>query len=72
MLLKFEDYIFAGGPTHEYINTDLILRVRLSRKRIRLYYRGSIFGYIFIARTKNNMDELRKWDNELFKGVRPI
>jgi len=65
MILKFEDDIYTTGPRHEYINSDKIFRIRLTRKRIRIYTHTGAFSYIFVGRTEHNMNELKKLDKEI-------
>ena len=60
MMLKLEDDIYATNPCHEYINSDKIFRVRLTKKRIRIYKAPTIFNHIYVGRTKHNMEELKK------------
>jgi hypothetical protein len=69
MLLKFEDDIFNYGASYEYINSEQIIRIRLLRKRIRIYLLGFRKNYIFIGRTKHNMDELKKICGEIEYGI---
>ena len=67
MILKFEDFVYARGPSQEYINSDRIFRIRLSRKRIRIYFSSSPFSYVFVERNEHNMNELKKLDKEIKK-----
>ena len=67
MILKFEDYVYAVGHKHEYINSDKIWRIRLKRKRIYIYLSPSAFSYIYVGRTKHNMDELKKLDAKIIE-----
>jgi len=60
MILKFEDYVFTTGPSYEYINSDHISRIRITRKRIKIYLNNHLYDYIFVGKTKHNMDELKK------------
>ena len=63
MWLKLEDDVFNNGPSYEYVNSDRITRIRLTKKRIRLY--TSTFSYIFVGRTKWNMREIKKLNPEM-------
>jgi len=63
--LKFEDEIWNIGPKYEYINSDLIRRIRITRKRIRFYFKDRIFGYIYVGKTRNNLEELKKINQNL-------
>ena len=65
MILKFEDFVYAGGPSQEYINSDRIFRIRLTRKRIRIYFSSNAFSYVFVERNTHNMNELKKLDKEI-------
>ena len=67
VMLKFEDYIFNTGPKYEYINSEKIFRVRFTRKKIKIYAYPSLFGYIFVAKTKHNLKELEKIDGMLLE-----
>lgn len=58
MILKLEDTVFNVGLRYEYINSDHITKIVIKRKRIRLYLLGG--GYIFVGRTKYNMEQLHK------------
>ena len=64
MILKFEDSIWNVGPSYEYINSDRIFRIRLTRKRIRIYFNSSFWSMIYFERTENNMNELKKLEKE--------
>ena len=61
MILKLEDQVLNYGASFEYINSDCIFRIRIKRKRIKIYY-GS-YSYIFVGRTEHNMNELKKLDS---------
>lgn len=65
MILKFEDDIWATGPHYEYINSDRIFRIRLNKKRIKIYMYPAIFNCIYVGRTKHNMEELKKLDKDI-------
>jgi len=65
VMLKLEDYIWNTGPKYEYVNSDKICRIRFTRKRIRIYFYPSMFGYIYVAKTKHNLDELENIDGLL-------
>ena len=67
MMLKFEDFVYVGGPSQEYINSDRIFRIRLTRKRIRIYFSSSPFSYVFVEKNSHNMNELKKLDKEIGK-----
>lgn len=58
-MLKFEDQVFNIGPSFEYINPEKISRIRLTRKRIRIYLKSQL-NYIYVERTEKNMKELEK------------
>jgi len=60
VMLKLEDYIWNSGPKYEYLNSEKIFRIRMMRKRIRIYYFPGIFSYIYVAKTKYNLMELGK------------
>lgn len=60
VMLKFEDYIFGVGASYEYINSDQIFRIRITRKRIFIYKKPSAFSYIFVEKNSHNIKELEK------------
>jgi len=60
VMLKFEDYIFGVGSSHEYINSEQIFRIRIARKRIYIWRRPSMFGFIFVEKNSHNIKELEK------------
>lgn len=64
MILKLEDEVYAFGAEYEYINSDTIDRIRLTRKRIYIWLVGKIFS-IYVRRTKHNMKELQRLDTEI-------
>ena len=59
MILKLEDDIFNSGPESEYINSEKIKRIRIGKKRIRIYLEGTIL-YIYVGITKHNVEEFKK------------
>jgi len=63
MWLKLEDFVYNNNPSYEYVNSDRITRIRLTKKRIRLY--TSMLSYIYVGRTKWNMKEIKKLNPEM-------
>jgi len=60
VMLKFEDDIWNTNASYEYINSERIFRIRIRRKRIKIYMYPSTFNYIYIGKTKHNIEELKK------------
>ena len=58
ILLELEDHIFKHNASYEYINTDQIKRIRITRKRIYIYPFGT-WAYIYVPKTKHNIEELK-------------
>jgi hypothetical protein len=63
MILKLEDYVWAVGPSHEYINSDKIKRIRILKKRIKIYF--NTWNYIYVGNTEHNKKELKKLDERI-------
>lgn len=60
MFLILEDYVWGIGSKHEVINSRNICRIRISRKRIKIWTINHRWNYIYVGKTKHNMDELKK------------
>ena len=60
MFLSFEDYVWNLGPNNEIINSKNICRIRVGRKRIRIWMNYSSWNYVFIGKTEHNLRELKK------------
>jgi hypothetical protein len=65
MILKLEDDVYAFGASYEYVNTDNIFRIVITRKRIKIYSKGIFLSCVYVGKTKHNMKELKKLDKDM-------